>query len=245
MMSPGRSRLADTFSLRCPSSEPTRRRAGGSCTASKRFRMRSACSCCSADNAALTNSTLPTRNASSGEPSSALANAPVASSGVIGSDRLVRISSAKSRTSPHDAAVESCSTRTGGSFCHHADDSSDCSSRGRGSSRWTSATGRPCQSWLVSGSGSGSRKTFAPATESEPQAGGHAGVDRCRTASGHTGNQHQCAEHRSRGRQPDGSVGGGARSRQRMQHTPGAGQVRHQHVSIPRRRMLLAGARRS
>ena len=46
--------------------------------------MRSACSCCSADNAALASSTPPTRAASSGEPSIALATAPVASSGVIG-----------------------------------------------------------------------------------------------------------------------------------------------------------------
>ena len=80
---------------------------------------------------------------------------------------------------------------------------------------------------------------------SEPQAGDHADIDRCRTAPGHTGNQHQCADRRSRGRQPDGTVGGGARGGQRVQHTPGAGQVRHEHVGIPRAEDAGPGARRS
>lgn len=153
MMSPGRSRLAGTFSRRCSSSGPSRRRAGGSCTASRRFRMRSACSCCSADSAALSNSTLLTRKASSGEPSNALAAAPVASIGVIGSDRLSRISAVKSRTRRNDAAVPRCTMRIGGNFSHRFSASRRSSSAGRGSSRRTSAMGRLCQSWPASGSG--------------------------------------------------------------------------------------------
>ncbi len=163
MMSPGRSRAAGTFSRRCSSRGPKRRRAGGSWTASSRFRVRSACSCCSADKAALTRRTLPTRTASSAEPSRALATAPVASIGVIGSDRSPRISSAKSRTAPHDATAALCNARTGGTFRHHTGSSSRYSSRGRGSSRCTSATGRACQSWAVSGSGSGSRRILRAA----------------------------------------------------------------------------------
>ena len=65
---------------------------------------------------------------------------------------------------PHDATVAACSTRTGGSLCHHADDLLAVVRRAGGAA--AAAPPQPagaCQSWPVSGSGSGSRKIFAPA----------------------------------------------------------------------------------
>ncbi|AMD53554.1 hypothetical protein ATO49_00415 [Mycolicibacterium fortuitum subsp. fortuitum DSM 46621 = ATCC 6841 = JCM 6387] len=91
MMSPGRRLVAATLSYPvAPPGSSTTRRAGGSWTASNRLNNRSARTCWVAANRALPVSTDPTRIASIGEPSIALAAEPTASTGVSGSDSSER-----------------------------------------------------------------------------------------------------------------------------------------------------------
>ena len=168
---------------------PARRRAGGSCTASSRRSTRSACNCCSADNAALASSTLLTREASNGEPSRALATAPVARIGVRdppgwhASRRRNRGQGPRIRR-PRCATVQAASSTSPG---RRGPDGLPRPPSGWATAAGLRPTGSACQSCPGSGSGSASRSTLSPAAKPGEQTGCGPGVHRYRATADHTG----------------------------------------------------------
>ena len=93
----------------------------------------------------------------------ALATAPVARIGVIGSARLARISPANSPASDQVADAARPASRAGANSGLGGTAGSPGAGGSRGSSRCTSAAGRAYQSWPGSGAGRVSPNTRLPA----------------------------------------------------------------------------------